>query len=54
VPGATHTDVGILPDLYEQSCGIARLIQNNPSPVARGEMNLLLIAAFTGDRELIH
>lgn len=37
----------------EQSCGIERLIQNNPRPIKRAEMNLLLIAAYTGDLALI-
>jgi alcohol dehydrogenase class IV len=37
----------------EQSCGIARLIQNNPRPISRAQMSLLLIAAFSGDRAVI-
>lgn len=38
----------------EQSCGIERLIQNNPRPLGKAEMTLLLRAAFTGDLGLIH
>lgn len=34
----------------EQSCGIARLIQNNPRPLALPEMRRLVGAAYTGDR----
>ena len=37
----------------EQSCGIERLIQNNPRPINRADMTLLLTAAFTGERSLI-
>lgn len=37
----------------EQSCGIERLIQNNPRPLGRDDMHLLLTAAFTGDASLI-
>ncbi len=37
----------------EQSCGIERLIQNNPRPIGRADMTLLLTAAFTGDLSLI-
>ena len=33
----------------EQSCGIARLIQNNPRPLDRRDMRKLLDAAFFGD-----
>ncbi|WP_373356594.1 iron-containing alcohol dehydrogenase [Pseudoroseicyclus sp. CXY001] len=34
----------------EQSCGIARLIQNNPRPLPPEDMRRLVGAAFTGDR----
>lgn len=34
----------------EQSCGIARLIQNNPRHLALPEMRRLVGAAYTGDR----
>ena len=34
----------------EQSCGIARLIQNNPRPLDATDMRRLIGAAFTGDR----
>jgi len=37
----------------EQSCGIERLIQNNPRPIGRADMTLLLTAAFTGEFSLI-
>ncbi|WP_066815131.1 iron-containing alcohol dehydrogenase [Frigidibacter mobilis] len=37
----------------EQSCSIERLIQNNPRPITRADMTLLLTAAFRGDRNLI-
>lgn len=37
----------------EQSCGIERLIQNNPRPIDREGMTRLLQAAFTGDHSLI-
>ncbi len=33
----------------EQSCGIERLIQNNPRPLDRSDMRRLLDAAFSGD-----
>lgn len=33
----------------EQSCGIERLIQNNPRPLDRSDMRKLLDAAFSGD-----
>lgn len=38
----------------EQSCGIERLIQNNPRPIDRAGMARLLQAAFSGDHSLIH
>lgn len=34
----------------EQSCGIARLVQNNPRPLDAADMRRLIGAAFTGDR----
>lgn len=34
----------------EQSCGISRLIQNNPRPLDATNMRRLIGAAFTGDR----
>lgn len=37
----------------EQSCRIERLIQNNPRPLSRADMTLLLTAAFTGELSLI-
>lgn len=38
----------------EQSCGIERLIQNNPRTISRDQMRQLVGAAFTGDRILVH
>ncbi|MFN4100268.1 MAG: iron-containing alcohol dehydrogenase, partial [Pararhodobacter sp.] len=38
----------------EQSCGIERLILNNPRPIDRAQMRALVGAAFAGDRALIH
>ena len=38
----------------EQSCGIERLIQNNPRAINRNQMRHLVGAAFTGDRALVH
>ncbi|MDB5664077.1 iron-containing alcohol dehydrogenase [Cypionkella sp.] len=38
----------------EQSCGIERLIQNNPRALSRADMHLLLTAAFKGDASLIN
>ncbi|MHC8944264.1 iron-containing alcohol dehydrogenase [Advenella incenata] len=37
----------------EQSCGIERLIQNNPRPLNRSDMRKLLSAAYSGDASLI-
>ena len=37
----------------EQSCGIERLIQNNPRPLDRKDMRKLLAAAFSGDSSII-
>jgi alcohol dehydrogenase class IV len=37
----------------EQSCGIERLIQNNPRPLDRSDMRKLLSAAYSGDASLI-
>ncbi|NYT84412.1 iron-containing alcohol dehydrogenase [Pollutimonas harenae] len=37
----------------EQSCGIERLIQNNPRPLDRNDMRKLLDAAFLGDASII-
>lgn len=37
----------------EQSCGIQRLIQNNPRPLDRDDMRKLLDAAFFGDASII-
>jgi len=38
----------------EQSCGIERLIQNNPRTINRDQMRHLVGAAFKGDRILVH
>lgn len=37
----------------EQSCGIERLIQNNPRPLDRSDMRKLLSAAYSGDASII-
>ncbi|TCQ99399.1 iron-containing alcohol dehydrogenase [Neorhizobium sp. JUb45] len=41
---------GQLPTVCEQSLGIARLIKNNPRPLDVSSMDLLVAAAFSGDR----
>ena len=38
----------------DQSCGIERLIQNNPRPIDRVAMRRLVAAAYAGDRALVH
>lgn len=38
----------------EQSCGIARLVQNNPRPLPLPDMRRLVRAAYTGDRASLH
>ena len=38
----------------DQSCGIERLIQNNPRPIDRVEMRRLVAAAYAGDLALVH
>lgn len=38
----------------EQSCGIARLIQNNPRPLPLPDMRRLIRAAYTGDRATLN
>lgn len=51
---ATLADLGLaesrLDWVAEQSCGIARLVQNNPRPLPLSDMRRLVGAAFTGDR----
>jgi alcohol dehydrogenase len=50
-------DLGItreqLPTVAEQSLGIGRLIKNNPRPLDAGAMEMLLAAAFAGDRSTL-
>ena len=50
----TLADLGLGEDrldwVAEQSCGIARLIQNNPRPLPLADMRRLLGAAHSGDR----
>lgn len=50
----TLADLGInrdqLATVEEQSLGIARLIKNNPRPLDASSMNLLVAAAYGGDR----
>ena len=38
----------------DQSCGIERLIQNNPRPIDRIGMRRLVAAAYAGDLALVH
>jgi alcohol dehydrogenase class IV len=49
----TLRDLGLeedrIPWVAEQSCGIARLIQNNPRPLALDDMQHLLTNAYSGD-----
>ena len=55
---ATLKDLGLAEDrldwVAEQSCGIARLIQNNPRPLDRDDMNRLVAAAYVGDRAALN
>ena len=37
----------------EQSCGIARLVQNNPRPLSLPDMRRLVAAAYSGDASLL-
>lgn len=50
----TLRELGLAEDridwVAEQSCGIARLIQNNPRPLPLPEMRRLVVAAYAGDR----
>jgi alcohol dehydrogenase class IV len=54
---ATLAELGLAEDrldwVAEQSCGIARLIQNNPRPLPESDMRRLVAAAFSGDRALL-
>lgn len=54
----TLKDLGLAEDrldwVAEQSCGIARLIQNNPRPLDRDDMNRLVAAAYAGDRSALN
>lgn len=49
----TLRELGLAEDrldwVAEQSCGVVRLIQNNPRPLASAEMRLLVQTAYTGD-----
>lgn len=51
---ANLAELGLAEDrldwVAEQSCGIARLIQNNPRPLPAADMSRLLAAAFSGER----
>lgn len=51
---STLDELGLTEDrldwVAEQSCGIARLIQNNPRPLPLPDMRQLVGAAFSGDR----
>ncbi|QAA94808.1 iron-containing alcohol dehydrogenase [Pollutimonas thiosulfatoxidans] len=54
---STLAQLGLAEDqldwVAEQSCGIERLIQNNPRQLDRRDMRQLLDAAFSGDANLI-
>ncbi|MBD0414640.1 iron-containing alcohol dehydrogenase [Oryzicola mucosus] len=51
-------DLGLSEDrigwVAEQSCGISRLIQNNPRPLTLDDMTNLLTAAYSGDRAALN
>lgn len=55
IPG-TLAALGLTEDqldwVAEQSCGIERLIQNNPRPLDRSDMRKLVGAAFSGDTSI--
>lgn len=55
---ATLRELGLAEDridwVAEQSCGIARLIQNNPRPLSLPEMRHLIVAAHTGNRAALN
>ncbi|MDP9759623.1 iron-containing alcohol dehydrogenase [Agrobacterium tumefaciens] len=55
---ATLRDLGLAEDridwVAEQSCGITRLIQNNPRPLNPQEMRTLVAAAYHGDRSRLN
>lgn len=55
---ATLRDLGLAEDrldwVAEQSCGIARLIQNNPRPLPLSDMRRLIEAAYTGDHSKLN
>jgi alcohol dehydrogenase len=50
----TLAELGLAEDriawVAEQSCGITRLVANNPRPIERADAVRLVTAAFTGDR----
>ncbi|NYT60013.1 iron-containing alcohol dehydrogenase [Alcaligenaceae bacterium] len=54
---ATLAELGLAEEqldwVAEQSCGIERLIQNNPRPLDRSDMRKLLDAAYWGDASII-
>lgn len=52
--GALGLDESKLEWVAQQSCGIERLIQNNPRPISLAEMRQLVGTAFHGDRSLVH
>ncbi|MEO3999385.1 iron-containing alcohol dehydrogenase [Mesorhizobium sp. CAU 1732] len=55
---STLRELGLAEDridwVAEQSCGIARLIQNNPRPLPLPEMHRLIVAAYHGDRDSLN
>jgi alcohol dehydrogenase class IV len=54
----TLSELGLAEDritwVAEQSCGIARLIQNNPRPLPLQDMTRLVTAAYSGDIAALH
>lgn len=53
----TLRDLGLAEDrldwVAEQSCGIARLVQNNPRPLPLPDMRRLVAAGYSGDHALL-
>lgn len=54
----TLRELGVSEDqldwIAEQSCGIVRLVQNNPRPLSPTQMRRLVHAAYSGDMDALH